>query len=200
MPIRKPDVLEIHCDWRAGFQYRPGFRGSLGYLLDWSGCGGLNLKRDLTLSSPTVGKIGPTVQCIGLIERLYMDGGSAGPMDFRVYVGRGTAANVLNHFAQPLENLRVKLAWAVIDFDESGDTWFEAAHLKSPDTAEALIDTVQGAPRLFLDNQPTTLSEQLDVRFFCFEFQVVPAPKKSTTLEFATNAQERRITKWGTPA
>lgn len=197
MPLSKPDLLEIQCNWRTGFQYRPGFRGALGYLLEWNGCGGLNLQKDLTLSAPTVGDFGPTVQCIGLIERLTVTG-TSGPLDFRVYVGRVTAANVLNHFAKPLESLRLKLAWAIIDFDEAGDTWFEAAHLKSPETAEALMDTEKGRPRVFLDNQPTTLAEDVDVRFFRFDFQVVPAPKKSTTLEFATNSQERRVTKWGT--
>lgn len=197
MALEKPDLLEIQCNWRTGFQYRPGFRGSLGYLLDWNGCGGLNLQKDLALSAPKVGDFGPTVKCIGLIEKLTMDGPS-GPLEFRVYVGRTTAANVLNHFSNPLENLRLKLAWAIVSFDEDGDQWFEAAHLKSPRTAEALIDTVNGAPRVFLDNQPVTLSAGVDVRFYRFEFKVVPAPKKSTTLEFATNSQERRVTRWGT--
>jgi hypothetical protein len=196
MDIVKPDVLELECNWTTGFQYRPGFRGALGYLLEWNGCGGLNLKQELTLSSPTVGDFGPTVKCIGLIERLTMRGPS-GPIEFRTYVGRATAANVLNHLQNPLENLRLKLAWAIIDFDEAGDTWFEAAHLKSPASAEALLDTEKGQPKLFLDNQPTTLAPDVDVRFHLFEFRVVPAPKKSTTLEFATNSQERRVTKWG---
>ncbi|CAM3986403.1 hypothetical protein HRD49_21895 [Corallococcus exiguus] len=196
MPIAKPDVLELECNWQTGFQYRPGFRGALGYLLEWNGCGGLNLAKDLTLFSPTVGDFGPKAQCIGLIERLAMNGAS-GPMDFTVYVGRVTAANVLNHFAKPLDNLRLKLAWAIIDFDEAGDTWFEAAKLKSPASAEALMDTEKGRPKVFLDNQPATLAEDLDIRFHRFQFRVVPAPKKSTTLEFATNSQERRVTKWG---
>ena len=193
--------LEFNCAWAAGFQFRKGFHGRLGYLLDWSGCGGLTLKKELRLAAPAVGaetRKGSKLECIGLIEQLRFEGGPSGPIGFRVYVSRGVAANVLNHFGNPLDSLRLKLAWHVFDFDEGRNCWFDAAHLKSPETAEALSDTRDGAPRLFMDNQPTVLSDTVDMKFFRFEFQVVPAPKKSTTLEFATRSQERRITRWGT--
>jgi hypothetical protein len=195
--------LNFHCDWRFGFNVQSGLKGNVGYLLDWSGCGGLNLKRDIEVWNPfsTSGQnvvSGRTIKCIGLIEDFRYEAGPSDPIRIKAYVSKGTASDIRARLARPLTNPRLKLAWYIINFDEADKLWFEAAYLKSPKMAEASLDSSGGDLQIFVDNQHTRISETLDIGVFGFEFQVVPADKKKCTLEFASGSKLRLVKQWGT--
>lgn len=197
-----PNHLDFDCDWRFGLNLRSSLKGTVGYLLDWSGCGGLNLKKDIEVWNPfnTAGQrvvSGSTIKCIGLIEQFHFEGGQTDPIRLKVYVSKGTAADIRSKLARPLTNTKVKLAWYIIDFDESDKLWYEAAFLKSPKTADASIDSVGGNLRISIENEPTRVSDTLDVNVFRFEFQVVPQDKKKAELEFASGPSRRLVKQWG---
>jgi hypothetical protein len=195
--------LNFHCDWQFGFRVQSGLKGTVGYLLDWSGCGGLNLKRNIEVWNPFSNSgqkvvSGRTFKCIGLIEDFRYEAGPTDPIRIKAYVNKATASDIRSRLARPLTNPRLKLAWYIIDFDEADKLWFEAAYLKSPKTAEASLDSTGGDLQIFVDNHHTRISDTLDIAVFGFEFQVVPADKKKCTLEFATGSNLRLVKQWGT--
>jgi hypothetical protein len=197
--------LNFQCDWRLGFNLQTGLKGTVGYLLSWSGCGGLNLKRDIEVWNPfsTPGQkvvSGRTIKCIGLIERLSYEGDPTDPIRIKAYVSKGTAADIRARRARPLTNPRLKLAWYIISFDESDKLWFETAYVKDPKLADASIDSTGGNLQLFVDSKATRISDTLDIGVYGFEFQVVPASKKKCTLEFANGSKLRLVKQWGTSA
>ena len=57
MPADAPSAndLSYQCDWRFGFNLNSNAKGTVGYLLFWSGCGGLNLARDIEVWNPFTG-------------------------------------------------------------------------------------------------------------------------------------------------
>jgi hypothetical protein len=194
--------LDFDCDWRFGFNLRASNKGTVGYLLDWNGCGGLNLQKDIEVWNPynTSGQkvvSGRTIKCIGLLERFNYEGDQNDPIRIKAYVSTGTAADIRSKLARPLSNTRLKLAWYVISFDESDKKWFEAAFLKSPKTADASIDSVGGNLQISISTEPTRISDTLDISVYAFEFQVVPADKKKATLEFASGPKHRMVKQWG---
>lgn len=91
--------LDFDCDYRFGFNVNPKGNGTVGYLLFWSGCGGLNLQKDIEVWNPfndagqTVVK-GKTIACIGLLESLRFSGEGDAPMRFVAYVSQDTAADL----------------------------------------------------------------------------------------------------------
>ncbi|WPB72847.1 hypothetical protein KYC5002_27745 [Archangium violaceum] len=195
--------LNFHCDWQFGFSVRSVLKGTVGYLLDWSGCGGLNLKRNIEVWNPFSNSgqkvvSGRTIKCIGLIEDFRYEAGPTDPIRIKAYVSKETASDIRARLARPLTNPRLKLAWYIINFDEADKLWFEAAYLKSPKTAEASLDSTGGELQIFVDNHSTRISDTLDIAVFGFEFQVVPADKKKCTLEFATGSKLRLVKQWGT--
>jgi len=199
---RDPNDLDFDCDWRFGINLQARMKGTVGYLLEWNGCGGLNLTKDIEVWNPfnTSGQrvvSGNTIKCIGLLESFRYAGGENDPIRLRAYVSRGTAADLRSKLARPLTNTRLKLAWYILDFDEGDKRWFEAALLKSPKMAEAAIDTTGGTLQIFVDREATRVSETLDLNVFGIEFQVVPASKKKALLEFASGPTHRLVKQWG---
>lgn len=197
--------LDFACDWRLGFNLQPHLKGTVGYLLQWSGLGGLSLKKDVVVWNPfsTTGQkvvSGPTVSCIGLLEWFRFAGGKSDPIHLRAYVSKDSAANLRAKLARPLTNTRLKLAWYIIDFDVGDKVWYEAALLKEPTAAEASLDSTGGTLRISVDREPTRLSETLDINVFGLELQVVPASKKKTLLEFASGSAQRLVKQWGDEA
>ncbi|PTL80732.1 hypothetical protein [Vitiosangium sp. GDMCC 1.1324] len=195
--------LNFSCKWQFGFSVRSELKGTVGYLLDWSGCGGLNLKRNIEVWNPFSNSgqkvvSGRTIKCIGLIDYFRYAAGPTDPICIKAYVSKETASDIRSRLARPLTNPRLKLAWYIIDFDEADKLWFEAAYLKSPKTAEASLDSTGGDLQIFVDNHHTRISDTLDIAVFGFEFQVVPADKKKCTLEFATGSKLRLVKQWGT--
>lgn len=197
--------LNFDCDWRYGINLHPSRKARVGYLLSWSGCGGLNLTKDITVWNPfsTQGQrvvSGPKVDCLGLIETFRFDGDETDPIRIRAYVSKKTATDVRAKLARPLTNTKLKLGWYIIDFDEDDKLWFEAALVKSPTEATVNVDTAGGNLQLFIDNHATRVDDNLDIRLYGFEFQVVPADGETTNLEFASGSARRLVKQWGEAA
>jgi hypothetical protein len=197
-----PNALNFAADWRYGLNLNPSQKATVGYLLEFSGCGGLTLSKDIEVWNPfdSPGQTvisGDRVKCIGLIEQFTYEGGEGDPIRIRVYVSKGNAADIRAKLARPLTNTSVKLAWYIIDFDNEKKLWFEAAFLKKPKKADSNVDSSGGELQLFVDNEATPINDVLDIGVYAFEFQVVPADKKKATLEFATGPQRRLLKQWG---
>jgi hypothetical protein len=197
-----PNAIDLTCDWRFGANVVSTEKGRVGYLLTWSGLGGLNLAKDIEVWNPysTAGQTqvsGTRVQCIGLIERLQFNGDEGDPIRIRAMVSRGTATNIRSRIARPVTNTKVKFAWYIIDFDEEDKLWYELSYVKTPTTgAEGALDSMGGELQIFVDKEGTVLSPTLDIRVFGFEFQMVPAEGKTSTLEFATGSRRRMVKSW----
>ena len=195
------NTLDFKCNWQLALNLSARQAACMGYLLSFSGCGGLKLPPDIEVFSPvdsrtrTVVK-SDTIECVGLIESFCFEGGEGDPIRFRSYVSKGAAAEIRAKLARPLTNTTAKLSWYIVDFDTESKLWFEAAYVKSPKEAAANIDSTGGDLQMFIENQATNISEQLDIGVYAFEFQVVPAESKQTTLEFATGPRKRLVKTW----
>ena len=196
-----PNALNFACDWQFGFNFDPEQKGTVGYLMDWSGCSGLNLKKDITVWNPydaegqTVVK-GSNIKCIGLLESFEYNGGDNDPIRIKAYVSKGSAGNIRSTISKPLKNTKIKVGWYIISYDEDVKLWYEGAYIKSPKKADANINSADGAMQIFVQNIPTKISETLDINVYLFEFQVVPADKKKASLYFATGPKTKIIKNW----
>ena len=200
--MTNPNALNFDCDWKFGLNLRASNKGTVGYLLEFNGLGGLNLKKDIEVWNPydAAGQkvvTGPKIKCIGLMEWFRFEGGDNDPVRMKFYVSKPMGAEVRAKLAKPLTNTKLKLAWYIIDFDEDAKLWYEAAFVKSPKQAEANIDSAGGNLQIFVDNEPDKASDSLDINVYPFEFQVVPADKKNAKLEFATGPTQRLVKQWG---
>ena len=201
-PALTANNLNFDCDWRFGFNLDAKKKATVGYLLFWSGCGGLTLTQDIEVWNPfsSPGQTilnGPRVACVGLIEHFRYDGGPTDPMRLTVYVSKATAANVRAKLVSPLTNTKLKVAFYIIGFDDEKKTWYEAALIKDATCkVDALLDTVGGDLQLFVATDPTAVAEHLDILVYKLEFQVVPAIGKTAHLEFATGPTTRVVREW----
>jgi hypothetical protein len=195
--------LNFDCDWRFGFNLEAKKKGMVGYMLFWSGCGGLTLPQDIEVWNPfsSSGQTilsGSRVVCVGLIEHFRFEGGASDPIRLSVYVSKGTAANVRAKLVSPLTNTKLKLTFYIIGFDDEKKAWYEAALIKDASCkVDSVLDTVNGDLQLFVANEPTAISDHLDILVYKLEFQVVPAIAATANLEFATGPTTRVVRQWG---
>jgi hypothetical protein len=196
--------LDFDCDWRFGFNLSSRGKGTVGYLLFWSGCGGLNLTKDVEVWNPysdTQGQTqlsGRTVKCIGLLESFRFEGGDEDPIKLAAYVSKDVAANVRAKLASPLQSTKLKVQWYIVAYDDDAKNWYEAALIKGGAKASANLDTTDGRVQMFIANEPTRVADGLDLKVYRFEFQVVPAAGAQADLEFATGPSQRLVKRWGT--
>ncbi len=193
--------FNLACDWRFGLNLSPKQRGTVGYLLSWSGAGGLSLQKDLEVWNPFSGAgqtviSGATVKCVGLLESFEYEGGEDDPIKLVAYVSKTAAAAVRAKLARPLPSTKVQLAWYVISYDEDRKSWYEATVIKPPGKVEAVIDTADGEIQWFIDARGEAIAAALDIKVFRMEMQIVPAPGKTAVLEFATGQAERLVKQW----
>jgi hypothetical protein len=193
--------LDFTCDWSFGFNLSSLGKGTVGYLMSWSGCGGLSLDTDIQVWNPfnAAGQTvvtGPTIDCIGLIDSFKFAGGDDDPIRISAYVSKSTAADVRAKLASPLPNTKVKLAWYIIAFDDDQKLWYEAAIIKDKAKASAVLDTASGQLQLFIANESVRIAPTLDIKVYKLEFQVVPDEGNSALLEFATGPSQRIVKQW----
>jgi len=194
-------MLNYDCNWRLGFNLDPRCKATIGYLLFWSGCGGLSLSKDIEVWNPFAGTgqsvlAGATIKCIGLIESFRYSGEDDAPIRIVAYVSQETAANVVAKLAKPVTATNVQVAWYVISFDDDKKQWFEATFVKNQAKATASVDTAGGELQLFVDNTPVRIAELLDIKAYKLEFQIIPEEGTSSLLEFATGPTQRLVKKW----
>lgn len=193
--------LNFECDWRLGFNLDPARKGTIGYILFWSGCGGLSLPKDIEVFSPFAGGgqtvvSGATIKCVGLMESFRYSGDNDAPIRMTALVSKDTAANVRAKLASPISATTLQLSWYIVSFDEDRKQWFEAAFVKNGARAQAAVDVMRGTLQLFIDSKPIPVGEQLDLGVYRFEFQVVPTQGAGSLLEFATGPTQRLVKKW----
>jgi hypothetical protein len=194
-------MLDYDCNWRLGFNFNPSAKGTIGYLLFWSGCGGLSLPKDIEVWNPFAGGgqtvvSGATIKCIGLIESFRFSGEDQAPIRMVAYVSQETAANVVAKLAKPITATSLQVAWYVLSFDDDRKQWYEASFIKGNAKASASVDTAGGQLQLFIDNTPMRVDERLDIKAYKFEFQIIPEEGASSYLEFATGPTQRLVKKW----
>jgi hypothetical protein len=193
--------LNFECDWRFGFNIDSSRKGTVGYVLLWSGCGGLTLAKDIEVWNPfsSVGQTvvsGAKIECVALIDKFVFAGGVDDPIRLSTFVSKGAAANVRAKQAGGIASTKLKVAWYIVSFDEEKKTWYEAAFPKGG-KVDSVIDTQNGVLQLFVATNPTSLAEHLDVQVYGLDFQIVPAEGKTAALEFATGPATRVMRSWG---
>jgi hypothetical protein len=194
--------LDFICNWSFGFNLDPRAKGgNVGYLLWWSGIGGLSLPKDIEVWNPynAAGQTvvtGPKVQCIGLLESFKFAGGEDDPIRIVAYVSKSVAADIRAKLSRPVSTTKLKLAWYIIAYDDDAKLWYEAALIKDKAKADANIDTASGQLQMFISNEPTRISESLELKVYRFEFQVVPAEGNAALLEFATGPSQKLVKQW----
>lgn len=194
--------LDFDCDWRFGFNVHARSNGTVGYLLFWSGCGGLNLPKDISIENPFTSSgqrvvSGKTMNCVGLIESFQYAGEEDDPIRIVAYVSKDAAANVRAKLSRPVTSTKVQVAWYIVSFDDDRNHWFEAAYIEGGARADANIDTSEGELQISIANKSTQVAENLDLRVHRLEFQITPAAGSATTLQFATGVTQRLVKRWG---
>lgn len=197
--------LDYECDWRFGFNIEAKGNGTVGYLLFWSGCGGLNLSKDISVFNPYTSPgqnviSGTTVSCIGLIDTFKYAGEEDDPIRISAWVSKAAAANIRAKLARPVTSTKLQVAWYIISFDDDRDQWYEAAYIDGGANANANLDTSDGELQISIANQSTQIADSIDIRVFKFEFQIIPAAGAQSTLQFATGVTQRLVKNWGAPS
>ncbi len=198
-----PTSLNYACDWRMGFNLSPKLKGAVGYLMFWSGCGGLTLQPDIRVPNPfsssgqTVVR-GESVQCVGLIEQLSYEGAADDPIRIVAYVSKGAASNLRAKLASPLTTTKLKLSFYLINYDDERKCWYESVLIRDTGRkVDAVVDSLDGVLQLFVSTEGAAIADHLDVRVFRVEFQVAPAEGKVANVEFATGPITRVVKRWG---
>lgn len=200
MPVSND--LDVSCAWQQAFNVAPNRKGPFGYLLEWSGLGGLVLGKDIVVWNPLGGTSqallgGATVSCVGVIERFRFGGDVTDPIRISCFVSQENQTNLRAKLARDLVNTKVRMSWAVVGYDEAAKAWFEAIDLIDPQQLDGLVNTVDGALQIDIDGAPTSIGEQQQLQVYRFEVEVVPQPNKLTTLQFALGQNQRIVAEWG---
>lgn len=192
--------LQFACDWRLAFNVHPGKKAPIGYLLSWSGLGGLNLSTDIEvfhpLGSGTDVVPGPTVTCVGVLESLIFRS-AYDPITVSAFISREGAANVRAKLSNPLTSNSVQCEWAIIDYDTDRKCWYDAAYVQDGASLDGNVDSQDGEQMIAIDPVSESLSDTLDISVFRFRFQIVPSPGQTTNLEFATGPTIKLVRAWG---
>jgi hypothetical protein len=194
--------MNFECDTKQALNRAATSRARVGYLMAFSGLGGLNLKADMTLLSPFNAKGGTVlkgdkVTCVGIIEKFAFAGEKEDPMRIVAYLTTANAAALRGKMASGVKNTKVKFSYAIADFDLDTKKWFEAACVDGDAKAAGAIDTMNGVLQISLDGEPKRLDPAFDLVFYRLSFQAAPEPKASAKLRFATGATQKVIKSWG---
>lgn len=194
--------LDVTCAWQQAFNVAPNQKGPFGYLLEWSGLGGLVLSKDIVVWNPLSGTGqqllgGATVACVGVIERFQFGGDVTDPIRLSCYVSQENQTNLRAKLARDLVNTKVSMRWSVVGYDEAAKAWFGAIDLIDPTRLDGLVNTVDGELQIDIDATPSSIGAQQDLSVYRFEVEVVPPPRKVTTLQFALGQNQRIVAAWG---
>jgi hypothetical protein len=205
-----PGAIALSCAWQYAFNLKNGQKGTVGYIAQWRGLGGLTLDRDIVLWSPTPGKASPLpaslqsssgggtvadqIRCVAVIERLTFGGDSTDPIRMVAYVSKDNQVKLRYKLVQPLPSTKLKLDYSIIGYDDDSKGWYCAIAVDSP-PSQAQINTGDGALQLFMSFEPTAISEALDIKLYRLEFEIIPdtAP---TRLKLATGPTHRYVQEW----
>jgi hypothetical protein len=148
--------FEFKCEWEEAINFSPGNTGTYGYLLSWSGCGGVSLNPDIVLPNPFTSEgqsqavvfpdeyddAGTVLKCVGVISDFKYSGKKHGPITITAYVSRKSAANLHGKFmSDDPPKTDLELSWYIISCEGAGAKWYEAAHVMGFSDARANINT-----------------------------------------------------------
>lgn len=223
-PLSFDASFNFECDWEGAINFRPGSHAKYGYLLSWSGFGGLSLEKDITLANPFSSggqspevtspdpddKIGTVLKCVGVIHEFKFRGlTKTDPIRISAYVSKKSAAALHHKFSgSVLSRTKSKTAldvsWYIIACDGTGKRkWYEAAHIQGFQEASANIATDQGKNdpggelKVKIERESPGLKGGIDIRLYRFEFEIVPAAGAVTQLHFETGYEEKAVREWG---
>jgi hypothetical protein len=200
MPVSND--LDLTCAWQHALNVAPNRKGPFGYLLEWSGLGGLVLAQDIVAWNPLGGSDqallgGATVSCVGVLERFRYGGDATDPIRLSCFLSQENQTNLRAKLARDLVNTKVRMRWRVVAYDEAAKAWFGAIDLLDPERLDGLVNTVDGELQIDVDAAPTAIGERQHVQVYRFEVEVVPAPGKVATLQFALGQNQRIVVEWG---
>jgi hypothetical protein len=200
MPVSND--LDLTCAWQHAFNVAPNRKGPFGYLLELSGLGGLILSKDIVVWNPLAGTSqsllgGPTVSCVGVIERFRFGGDVTDPIRLACFVSQENRTNLRAKLGRDLVNIKVRMKWTVASYDEAAKAWFDAVELLDPAQLDGLVNTVDGVLQISVDGAPTRLGDDQDLQVYRFEVEVVPPPRKQATIQFALGQNQRIVAQWG---
>lgn len=194
--------LDFDCNFRFGFNLRSDAKGCVGYLLLCSGLGGLRLQKDIEVWNPfdSAGQSDnykqAKITCIGLLESFRFSGDQNDPIRIVSYVSKDSAAEIRSRLSTPLSNLKLKLNWYIIDFDNEAKVWYEAAFVKDSSGSDASLSGRGGQLQIVIASTPEKIAETLDVGVYRFELEVLPPDDTATTLEFASGPSQKLVRLW----
>jgi len=194
--------LDVACAWQHAFNVAPNRKGPFGYLLELSGLGGLILSKDIVVWNPLAGTSqsllgGATVSCVGVIERFHYGGDVTDPIKLACFVSQENRTNLRAKLGRELVNIKVRMKWLVVGYDEAAKAWYSAVELLDPAQLDGLINTVDGDLQISVDGAPTRLGEDQDLQVYRLEVELVPAPHTTATLQFALGQNQRIVAAWG---
>jgi hypothetical protein len=200
MPVSND--LDLTCAWQHAFNVAPNRKGPFGYLLELSGLGGLILSKDIVVWNPLAGSSqsllgGATVSCVAVIERFRFGGDVTDPIRISCFVSQENQTNLRAKLGRELVNVKVRMKWNVVGYDEAAKAWFDAIDLIEPKRLDGIVNTVDGTLQIGVEGKPTRLGDDQDLQVYRFELEVVPAPRKKTTMQFALGQNQRIVTEWG---
>lgn len=205
-----PSSISLDCAWGFAFNLQSSQKGTVGYISEWRGLGGLTLDRDIVVWSPTPGSRSPLppsvqsssaggtladqVKCVAVIEKLTFGGESTDPIRISAFVSKDNQVKLRYKLVRPLPSTQLKLNYAIIGFDDDSKGWYSALEVDSP-PSEAQINTGDGALQLSMSFEPQRISESLDISVYRMEFEIIPA-SAATRLKIATGPQHRYVSEW----
>lgn len=200
MPVSND--IDVACAWQHAFNVAPNRKGPFGYLLELSGLGGLILGKDITVWNPLGGTSqqllgGPTVSCVGVIERFRYGGDPTDPIRISCFVSQDNRTNLRARLSRDLVNIKVRLTWTMVGYDEAAKAWFGAVELLDPARLDGLVNTVDGVLQISVDGAATRLGDDQDLQVYRFELELVPPPNTTATIQFALGQNQRIVAQWG---
>ena len=127
--------IHFSCEWQKSTNLGPTVRGSMGYLLKWSGCGGLNLPTDIKVWHPwpdSLGKTGEHFKCVGLMENFEYGGGETDPIRISAWVSANTKGSIASAITKGIKQTKFNFSFFIVDFDTEKKVWFDKAFVTHP--------------------------------------------------------------------
>ena len=194
--------ITFECDWRQSTNISNKVRGCMGYLLKWSGCGGLNLPLDIAVWTPWVSsraQSGENFQCVGLIERFEYGGGKTDPIKISAWVSASSKGSIASAITQGITQVKFNFSFFIIDFDTEMKTWFDKAYIMVPQSTGvfAALNTTNGAIQLSAGSEPKKIQDHLDIQLYNMEFETVPQTNRIGQLHVAYSQTANVSKHWG---
>lgn len=203
-------AVQLDCLWRSAFNLESGKKGTVGYLSEWRGLGGVSLEKDIVVWSPVPGPQSPLpknfqsssgggtvadqVKCVGVIEHFEYGGEASDPIRISAYMSKDNQARIRYKLARPLLNTSLKVDYAIIGFDEDSKSWYSSVEVDGG-PSDAQINTRDGALQLFMAFEATPISEALNINVYRLEFEMIPG-EATTRLELASGPVHRYVSEW----